>query len=106
FTAHAIIDHPLDNFQLRDSSGKKYLVDSAQIYVTALDEKGNQIWQTDPWKDNELTNYRTNRPKIVSFRFANNKWSRNKDVIWIIYNNTQFGILNKESGKFTWLGQM
>lgn len=76
FTSHAFIDHPLDNFALKDSStGRTYIVDSAQINITSFDTRGNKIWHTDPWKDNGLTPYRTNRPKIVSFKFANNRWT-------------------------------
>jgi hypothetical protein len=107
FTSHAFIDHPLDNFALKDSSTeKRFIVDSAQVNITCFDTRGNKIWHTDPWKDNGLTAYRTNRPKIVSFTFANNRWTYYKAVIWIIYNNTQFGFLDKESGQFTFLGQM
>jgi len=61
--------------------------------------------ETDPWKDNKIEVYRVKRPVIVQFYLANNKWTDNKEVIGIVYNNTQFAIVNKETGKFTWLGQ-
>jgi len=106
YVAHATLGNHIKKFTLTDTiSGTKFILDSTQIYVTAIDKSGKQLWRTDPWKDNKLEEYRVKRPIIVSFDFANNKWTNNREVIWIVYNNTQFGIINKSNGKFTWFGQ-
>ena len=106
YITHATLKNNLKNYTLVDSiSGTMFVLDSTQIYVTAIDKGGKELWRTDPWKDNKLEEYRVKRPKIILFNFANNKWTDNKEVIWIVYNNTQFGILDKSNGKFTWFGQ-
>jgi len=95
---------------LTDSaSGNIYSLDSAHIMVTAQDKTGKLLWKTDPWKDNKIAVYRTDRPVIVDFNIQNT----NRDygvpigskVLWIVYINTQFGFLDLATGKFTWLGQ-
>ncbi|MCL9807698.1 hypothetical protein NAT51_19425 [Flavobacterium amniphilum] len=93
---HTIID---------ETTGIKFTLDSTQIYVSAIDKSGKQIWRTDPWKDNELTEYRVKRPIIVEFKFINEKWKDNKKVIWIVYNNSQFGTIDLTTGEFEWHGQ-
>ena len=106
YVGRAILDNCVEKFTLVDTiSGIKFTLDSTQIYVTAIDKSGKQLWRTDPWKDNNLMEYRVKRPIIVKFGFANNQWTDNKEVIWITYNNTQFGIIDKLTGKFTWFGQ-
>ena len=103
---HATLKSNIKNYTLIDTiSETKFILDSTQIYVTAVDKNGKQLWQTDPWKDNKIEEYRVKRPIIVLFEFAKNKWTNNKEVIWIVYNNTQFGIIDKSNGKFTWFGQ-
>ncbi|OYU96550.1 MAG: hypothetical protein CFE21_09200 [Bacteroidetes bacterium B1(2017)] len=106
YVGHATLNNNLKNRTLIDSlTGTKFVLDTAQIYVTAFHKSGKQLWQTDPWKDNKLMEYRVKRPIIVRFDFANNKWTDNKNVIWIVYNNTQFGIIDKSTGEFKWFGQ-
>ena len=106
YVGHATLENNLKNSILIDDSTKiKYSLDSNQIFITAIDSNGRFLWRTDPWKDNKLMEYRVKRPIIVRFKFANNKWTENKEVIWISYNNTQFGIIDKKTGKFTWFGQ-
>lgn len=86
-------------------SSTKFIVDTSRIFVTALDGNGKLLWRTDPWKNNNLPAYRVKRPLIVDFYFAKNEWTESKEVIWIIYNNTQFGIIDKKTGNFKWFGQ-
>ena len=87
---------------LIDRSGTRFIVDKERIYVTAITSSGKLLWKTDPAFDNELPEYKTKRPKIVSFRFRKQQIN---EVIWIVYSNTQFGYLIKDNGKFQWLGQ-
>ena len=106
YIGRAMLDNNIKNFTLIDTiSETKFILDTTQIYVTAIDKNGNQLWRTDPCKDNNIREYRVKRPIIILFRFANNEWTDNKEVIWIVYNNTQFGIIDKSTGKFTWFGQ-
>jgi hypothetical protein len=83
----------------------KFLLDSQRIHIDAYDSLNRLVWRTDPWLDNELMMYRLKRPRIIYFAFANEERTGNKEVIWIEYNTTQFGILDKETGKFTSFGQ-
>ncbi len=83
----------------------EFILDTSRVYISAIDAKGKLLWKTDPWKDNRLDEYRIKRPIISSFYFANNQWTKNKEIIWIVYNNTQFGIVDKKTGTFTWFGQ-
>jgi hypothetical protein len=86
-------------------SGNKFYLDSSKIFITAVDSKGKLLWKTDPWKDNNLMEYRVNRPIIVYFNFASSKDSAHKKEIGISYNNSQFGRIELISGKFTFRGQ-
>jgi hypothetical protein len=111
------LDNDIENFTLIDiTSETKFILDFTQIYVTAIDKDGNQLWRTDPWKDNNLMEYRVKRPIIVFFHFTTMEEKMvlnaprlmpflNKEVIWIIYNNTQFGIIDKLTGEFIFFGQ-
>jgi hypothetical protein len=83
----------------------RFILDSSRITITAIDSSGKIIWQTDPWKDNKLFEYRFERPVIVYFGFNIPEWTKAKDAIGINYNNTQFGTLERKTGKFTFYGQ-
>jgi hypothetical protein len=92
------------------ASGVLFSLDSAHIMISAQDSTGKILWKTDPWKDNHIQVYRTNRPLIVDFKFAKTNFDYNNvpkgtKVLWIVYINTQFGYLDLATGKFTWLGQ-
>jgi hypothetical protein len=103
------------NFTLRDRVKKDTLVDhdlkmtfildSTRIYISALDHADNLVWRTDPWTDNKLDEYRVRRPVIVFYQFRKNEHTYGKEKIWITYSNTQFGTVDKLTGKFRWLGQ-
>jgi len=105
YTSHANLNNRIKNYTLTDSiKGTSFVLDSTNIYITAYDKSGKQLWRTDPWKDNNLEAYRVQRPVIVHYSIVNSNRTNNKEVIWIIYQNTQFGYLDKEDGKFTFLG--
>lgn len=106
YTGKASLERTLNSKSLLDSkTGTKFILDSTNIFITAINIAGDTTWRTDPWKDSKLESYRVNRPIVVSMDFANNKQTNNKERIWIVYNNSQFGTLDKETGKFTWFGQ-
>ncbi len=96
--------------ELKDSvTGTRYILDGEHIAITAIDAKGKTLWKTDPWKDNNIEEYRTKRPVIVYFEFGKipdylSKKIKEKIGIAISYNNTQFGFVDF-SGKFHFEGQ-
>ncbi|WP_375418035.1 hypothetical protein [uncultured Hymenobacter sp.] len=103
------------HFSLRDqikhdtlvdkATSLKYIIDKKRIRISAVDKVGKVLWITDPAVDNKLEEYRVKRPTIVYFNFGGDRTKANREVIWITYINTQFGYLDKKTGKFTWLGQ-
>lgn len=84
------------------TNGNKFILDKERIYIKALDKEGKLLWKTDPSVDNKIEEYRVKRPVIIYFAFD---LDNGKEVIWITYNNTQFGTLNKENGAFDFHGQ-
>jgi hypothetical protein len=91
---------------LRDpNTGIRYVLDSAHIYIEAINEHGKTIWKTDPWKDNKLPAYRSNRPTIVSIGIGKEKWTDDKTAILISYSNSQTGYIDLFTGKFTFVLQ-
>ncbi|MCB2380462.1 hypothetical protein LGH70_22910 [Hymenobacter sp. BT635] len=87
------------------ATGNRFVLDSARIMVTAFNPQGKKLWRTDAWKDNHLAAYRVTRPVISYFALGKDDSAKKKEVIWLTYNNTQFGFLDKKTGAFTWLGQ-
>ena len=103
YVGRYILSTNIESFILIDPVTEiKYVLDSDQIYITSYDKDDNQLWQTDPWKDNNLRQYRVERPIIVRFYFST---YRESEIIWITYNNTQFGIIDKLTGEFCYFGQ-
>ena len=90
---------------LKDSAGTRYILDSVHVSIAAYDASGKKLWHTDPWKDANLPEYRTKRPVIVRFRLTASGKNMKIESISIVYNNTQFGIVNKATGNFEWFGQ-
>ena len=87
-------------------TGYKFIIDKERIYITAVDKTGKVIWRVDPAVDNKLKEYRVKRPTIVYFAFGIDDRTKEKnEVIDIGYNNSQFGFLDKKTGKFTFSGQ-
>jgi hypothetical protein len=89
------------------ATGNRFVLDSTRITVAAFSPQGVELWKTDAWKDNQLEAYRVSRPVISYFAFGKDVLHKRKkkEVIWIKYNNTQFGFLDKQTGAFIWLGQ-
>ena len=88
-----------------DSTKTKFILDTAQIVITAVDINGKTLWTTDPRKDGNIEPYRIARPVIVYFKLGFDKHNSNKEVIHIAYNNSQFGVIDKSTGRFTSYGQ-
>jgi hypothetical protein len=106
YVGHATLPTKFKAITLKDAAtGNRFILDSTRIIVTALNPQGKQLWKTDAWKDNHLEVYRVKRPTISYFAFGKDDSTKKKEVIWLTYNNTQFGFLDKKTGAFTWLGQ-
>ena len=131
YVAHAALSGQPINFKLVDkTNGTKYILDSARIFITAINSAGKQLWKVDPWKDSKLDAYRVERPVVARLIFGNyfygdsiiyvnklkqksvqakeiqnNRDKYTREVIWVVYNNTQFGILNRATGAFEYHGQ-
>lgn len=98
------------NYVLTDTlTGTKYILDSARRVITAVNNTGKQLWQTDPRIDAKLHDYRSSRgQQIIYFKF-----NTDSDVSYyfkglgidITYSNSQFGIINCQTGKFHFRGQ-
>ena len=87
----------------------KYVLDSSHVYIAAYNANGDSLWKTDPWKDNNIPVYRTKRPIIVDIFIGKlgdfYKGKENERVIWITYNNTQFGYVDLITGAYRFWGQ-
>src|SRR6476469_567292 len=83
-------------------TGTKFIIDSSRVTIRAIDKAGKQVWKTDPHSDNHLGPYRMQRPLLVYAHLC--KW-KGQEVICIVYENSQFGYLEKSDGKFVFLGQ-
>ena len=92
-------------------TNNKYVLDKKYIMITAYNNKKKIIWKTDPYLDNRILPYRTNRPRIISFKFGKtpdyyvNKVKSGKTVLWITYNNTQYGFIDLVTGEYYFCGQ-
>ncbi|MVN74821.1 hypothetical protein GO988_00620 [Hymenobacter sp. HMF4947] len=113
--AHVLIDK---------ASFTKYVLDTARVYITAVDSSGRQLWKTHPREANKLEPYRTSKPIIWRFYFdnfspddyiskkekrkklKNGTLDKGREVIWIVYNNSQLGFVDKRTGEFTLLFQL
>jgi len=99
---------PPNKVILKDSAlDYTFILDSSHIYVSAYNSKNELLWKTDPYKDNKIREYRTKRPIIVDFSLdkIDSMDPRSEQVLWISYNNTQFGFLYLKTGKYDFHGQ-
>ncbi len=103
FAQHAHSEH--EESVLTDSAGIRYALDSKKVYLVAIDKNNKMLWYADPYKDNKLKPYKVERPVISEMFFVFSQTDINKEVIWILYDNTQYGEVDKKTGKFLFLGQ-
>jgi hypothetical protein len=83
----------------------KFVLDTARINISAYDFSAKLIWTTNPRVENKLREYRVKNPIIVYFSFQHADGTKDKDVIWISYSNSQFGTIDRRTGKFDFMGQ-
>jgi hypothetical protein len=83
----------------------RFVLDSLRIRISAYDFSNKLIWSTDPWLDNKLIEYRVKRPVLVYYSLKPNWKEDDKKLIWITYNNSQFGTVDRRTGKFDYMGK-
>lgn len=124
----SLLIKPGQSFSLYDfATQRKYVLDSTHTIISAFDKVGKLIWSTNPYKDSHLQEYRTKSPYIRYMAFTTEKisphlttrcgfrlsiqekysryYATSIRVIVISYNNSQFGVIDLESGKFCFYGQ-
>ena len=82
------------------ASGVIYYVESDGRHVSAIDPDGKILWNVDPFMDAGLKPYRFPKPVIVYVGKSN----IDEDSISISFDSSQFGDLDKKTGKFRFRG--
>lgn len=101
---------PDEEVLIEPITNTKFYLDSTHVYITAINAKGDTLWRTDPWKDSNTHVYRTDRPIIVNWYFTHLDREYSNEhagelIIWLVYINTQFGVLSLLDGKYYFYGQ-
>jgi hypothetical protein len=95
--------NPIEEYTLVDNELKmKFVLDSLRINISAYDSSNKLVWRTDPWFDKKLTPYRLKRPRLIYYSL---KGQDDEEFIWITYNTTQFGAIERRTGKFHYMGK-
>ena len=89
-----------------------YYLESDGRHISTISPEGKLLWSRDPFVDAKLTPYRLKRPLICYFNFIDparwkipSKFGAADDSIAVNFNSSQFGVIKKETGDFTFLGQ-
>src|SRR5436190_24330359 len=91
-------------------SGIIFYVESDGRHLAAIDRDGKIVWHRDPFADAKLQYYRTKSPQIVYVGKASERaqeyWpGKQKKVIGIAFNSSQFGEVDIKTGEFQFGGQ-
>jgi hypothetical protein len=93
------------NTVLVDTSTQiRFMLDSTKTIITAINKNGKILWTTNPQKDNRIK-FLLGSQNIVYLYFLLADDPEYKGQIVIVYQNTLTGIINKKTGKFTFLGE-
>ncbi|MES2654068.1 MAG: hypothetical protein V4620_00665 [Bacteroidota bacterium] len=109
------------------ATSRKYVLDSSHTVISAFDSTGRLVWSTNPRKDNGIKEYQIKQAFIDYLSFKTEDIGFNPQrrykffktiqeyyastvnptlrIISISYNNSQFGVLNMDTGKFVFYGQ-
>ena len=89
-----------------------FYLESDGRHIAAISPDGKLLWNRDPFVDAKLQPYRLKRPLICYFDFVDPDWwkihrwlGKVEDFIGINFNSSQYGVIRKDTGEFTWLGQ-
>ncbi len=91
-------------------SGAIYYVESDGKHLAKIERNGRPVWVREPHADAQVEFYRTPDPKIVgvgpltpwmlkAVQFPKHRY------VAIRYSNSQFGVVDVETGRFEFLGQ-
>ena len=99
---------PRTTLSYADPSGETtYLVAKDRRHVRAFNRDGSLRWKANPFNDSNLRPYRFPHPQI-SYIGKPQPWQlegHDSDSIAILFNSSQFGIMNARTGDFTFQGQ-
>jgi len=84
------------------TNGVRFIIDKKRINIKAIDKLGKVLWKTNLSIDNRIPEYKVKRPNVVFFAF---RPKEKREVIAISYSNSQFGYIEKKTGKFHFEGQ-
>ena len=89
-----------------------FYLESDGRHISAISPEAKLLWSRDPFVDSKLTPYRLKRPLIYYFDFVDPVWwkihsylGRADEFIGISFTSSQSGVIKKETGDFTFLGQ-
>lgn len=102
---NGILDKEFPYVLVDSLTGVEYILNAKRNMIRAIDSNDKLLWETDPRNDANVMAYRVEDPVIISLSLQRHEWTNNEEVIDISYNNSQFGYLNKETGKFHFEGQ-
>jgi hypothetical protein len=89
-----------------------FYLESDGRHISAISPEGKLLWSRDPFVDAKLPPYRLKRPLICYFNFVDpvrwktcSHFGRADDFICVTFDSSEFGIIKKETGDFTFFGQ-
>jgi hypothetical protein len=108
YIATAISDSPGPQVYKDPKSGTLLYVETDGRHVAAISVDGKLLWIRDPFKDAQLSFYRTKTPRIVYIgpipKDDTVKVDHDKFVA-IRFNSPQFGVMSISNGDFRFGGQ-
>jgi hypothetical protein len=92
------------------NSGAILRVEKDGRHIKAIGLEGRILWSSDPFADSHLAFYRTRAPRIVYIGEASQSsqeyWGRKgKEVVALVFNSSQFGVIDVATGEFMFEGQ-
>lgn len=82
-----------------DATGTKYILDSGRTTIKAVDIHGNIVWRTNPQLDCNLEPYRSGTLQFIC------EFGITSKALNIRYANSQFGAIDKQTGKCSPFGR-
>lgn len=92
------------------ASGVIFYVETDGRHVSGISPNGKLLWTRDPFREAGLEPYRVPYPRIYAIGSAEELepeglFPRGENRIRVEFDSSQFGDLDVETGKFTFLGQ-
>jgi hypothetical protein len=88
------------------NSGLIFYVESDGRHVTAINPEGKILWTRNPFEDARLEPYRNPMPRITWIGpVGENALGKTGTFIFIRFDSSQGGVMNVETGDFTYGGR-